>query len=121
MPIVFATADRPGGSAGVNLNGETVASQDVEVRAFGDYAEYTLNLRRRRRSHPRMDVFAAATRICGHRRQLDDRSSNCDYSGELDDRTGWTSGHLDFTGYSGTYLFKGDEVRQPDSDSTCGC
>jgi hypothetical protein len=39
---LFATADRPGGLVGVNLNGQTATLQDVAVRQFGDYAEYTL-------------------------------------------------------------------------------
>ena len=39
---LFATADRPGGLVGANLNGQTVTSQDVAVRDFGDYAEYTM-------------------------------------------------------------------------------
>jgi hypothetical protein len=39
---LFATADRPGGLVGVNLNGQTATSQDVAVRQFGDYAEYTM-------------------------------------------------------------------------------
>jgi hypothetical protein len=39
---LFATADRPGGLVGANLNGQTATSQDVAVRDFGDYAEYTL-------------------------------------------------------------------------------
>src|SRR5215467_2703063 len=39
---LFSTADRPGGSVGVNLNSQTVIARDVAVRNFGDYAEYTL-------------------------------------------------------------------------------
>jgi hypothetical protein len=39
---LFATADRPGGLVGANLNGQTVTLQDVAVRDFGDYAEYTM-------------------------------------------------------------------------------
>jgi hypothetical protein len=38
----FATADRPGGLVGVNVNGQAATSQDVAVRQFGDYAEYTM-------------------------------------------------------------------------------
>src|SRR5215467_6853723 len=39
---LFSTADRPGGSVGVNLNSQTVIARDVAVRNFGDYAEYTM-------------------------------------------------------------------------------
>jgi hypothetical protein len=39
---LFATADRPGGLVGANLNGQNVTLQDVAVRDFGDYAEYTM-------------------------------------------------------------------------------
>src|SRR5215471_17817949 len=39
---LFAAADRPGGLVGASLNGQTVTLQEVTVRNFGDYAEYTM-------------------------------------------------------------------------------
>jgi hypothetical protein len=41
---LFATADRPGGLVGVNVNNQTVTLTDVGVRNFGEYVEYTLRL-----------------------------------------------------------------------------
>jgi len=39
---LFAAADRPGGLVGASLNGQTATLQEVTVRNFGDYAEYTM-------------------------------------------------------------------------------
>jgi len=39
---LFAAADRPGGLVGASLNGQAVTLQQVAVRNYGDYAEYTM-------------------------------------------------------------------------------
>jgi hypothetical protein len=39
---IYASADRSGGLVGANVNGATAASNDVEVRPFGEYALYTM-------------------------------------------------------------------------------
>jgi len=39
---VFASADRPGGLVGINLNGRTATLSEVAVRDFDVYEEYTL-------------------------------------------------------------------------------
>ena len=40
---LFATADRTGALVGVNLNGQTIAFMEVDVRNFGDYRDYVLH------------------------------------------------------------------------------
>ena len=42
---MFASADRPGGLVGINLNGQTATLSEVAVRDFGVYDEYTLPFR----------------------------------------------------------------------------
>jgi hypothetical protein len=44
---LYATSDREGGLVGVNVNGDGVASRDVEASGFGNYQPYTIPFRAR--------------------------------------------------------------------------